>query len=54
MEYILIKDLYHCTPTELDKQDYEKTILHFNIMMLERKKEYIESKRTEQKNSLKK
>jgi len=54
MEYLLIKELYHCTPSQLDKQSYEKTKLHFNILMLERKKEYLDSKRAEQKSSLKK
>jgi len=51
MDYILIKELYHCTPSELDEQDEQVTKLHFEIIMLERKKEYLDSKRAEQKNT---
>jgi hypothetical protein len=48
-DYILIKDLYHCTPSELDKQEEKKLQLHFDILMYERKQEYLKSKRSEQK-----
>ena len=51
MDYLLIKELYHCTPSELDQQDVYKLKLHFEIIMLERKKEYIDSKRAEQKST---
>jgi len=51
VDYLLIKELYHCTPSELDEQNQEITRLHFDIMMLERKKEYIDSKRAEQKST---
>jgi len=53
VEYLLIKELYHCTPSELDMQDTAITDLHFKILMLERKKEYIDSKRQEQKSTSK-
>jgi len=49
MEYILMKEIYHCTPTELDKQSEYRTNLDFQLLMLERKKEYIDSKRQSQK-----
>lgn len=43
--------MYKCTPSELDEQDEYITDLHFQIMMLERKKEYLDMKRQEQKSS---
>jgi len=54
MDYLLIKELYHCTPEELDRQDYTRLKLHFDIIMLERKKEYLDSKRAEQKSNIRK
>jgi len=50
---LLIKELYHCTPSELDEQDEYITNLHFKIMMLERKKQFIDNKRVEQKSQTK-
>jgi len=48
-DYILIKELYHCTPTELDKQPERILNMHFEMLMEERKHEYIEAKRNEQR-----
>jgi len=52
MDFILIKELYHCKPSDLDNEDERLLRLHFEILMLERKKDFINSKRKEQKNNL--
>jgi hypothetical protein len=52
MDYILIKELYHCKPSDLDSEDERILKLHFEILMLERKKEFLDSKRRQQKNNL--
>lgn len=51
VDFLLIKELYHCTPSELDEQDTYKINLDFQILMLERKKQFIDSKRAEQKST---
>lgn len=38
-EYILCKEIYHCTPEELDNQDAHITDLHFYIYCLFKEKE---------------
>lgn len=48
-DYILIKELYHCTPSELDKQNEHTLQLHYTMLMEERKWEAIEHKRAEQR-----
>lgn len=48
-DYILIKELYHCTPSELDKQSEHTLQLHYTMLMEERKREAIEHKRAEQR-----
>lgn len=50
IDYILIKELYHCTPKELDEQDEYILRLHTEIIILERKQKFLENKRLEQKN----
>jgi len=52
-DYILIKDVYHCSPAELDNVEERVLDLHYNFLMEERKHEYIESKRAEQKRQAK-
>jgi hypothetical protein len=52
-DYVLIKELYHCSPSELDKQDEFILDLHFKMLQKEREHEYIEQKRAEQKAKLK-
>lgn len=54
MDFILMKEVYHCTPSELDEQSEYRLNLDFQILMLERKKAFIDSKRQTQKASLKK
>ena len=48
-DYILIKELYHCTPSELDKQNEHTLQLHYNMLMEERKWEHIENERAKQR-----
>lgn len=52
-DYVLIKELYHCSPSELDKQDEFILDLHFKMLQKEREHEYIEQKRAEQKAKMK-
>lgn len=48
-DYILIKELYHCSPYELDKVEERRLDLDYSFLMEERHHEYIEQKRAEQK-----
>lgn len=52
-DYVLIKELYHCTPKELDEQDESVLQLHFTMLQKEREHEYIEQKRAEQRAKMK-
>jgi hypothetical protein len=52
-DFVLIKELYHCTQKELDEQDESVLQLHFNMLQEEKKYEYIEQKRAEQKAKMK-
>lgn len=38
-DYILCKEIYHCTPEELDRQDARRTELHLYIYSLLKEKE---------------
>lgn len=44
-----MKEIYHCTPSELDEQEERILQLHFTMLQKEREHEYIEQKRAEQK-----
>ena len=48
-DYILIKELYHCKPSDLDNEEESVLDLHFQMIQEERKREYIQQKRAEQK-----
>ncbi len=48
-DYILIKELYHCTPSELDNQNEHMLQLHYTMLMEERKWEHIENERAKQR-----
>jgi len=48
-DYILIKELYHCTQSDLDKESESVLQLHYTMLMKERERELIEQKRAEQK-----
>lgn len=52
-DFVLIKELYHCTMSELEKQDEWVLQMHFKMLQEERKHEYIEQKRAEQKAKMK-
>lgn len=44
-----MKEIYHCTPKEIEEQDEWILQLHFEMLQKEREHEYIEKKRAEQK-----
>lgn len=48
-DYILIKELYHCKPSDLDNEEESMLELHFAMIQEERKREHIQQKRAEQK-----
>lgn len=48
-DYILIKELYHCSPSELEQQEEAMLDLHYSMLMEERKQEHIERERAKQK-----
>lgn len=48
-DFILMKEIYHCTPSELEKQDEHVLSMHYAMIMIEREEEFIEMKRKEQK-----
>lgn len=50
-DYILMKEIYHCSPSELDNQDEFVLQLHFEFYMAEREEEYYQSKRNEMRSS---
>lgn len=52
-DFVLMKEIYHCTPTELDEQEERVLQLHFEMLQEERKNEYIEQKRAEQRAKMK-
>ena len=52
-DFVLIKELYHCTQKELDEQDESVLQLHFRMLQEEKKNEYLEQKRAEQKAKMK-
>lgn len=37
IDLILCRDIYHCTPEELDRQDYGTVLLHYEMHMAEKK-----------------
>lgn len=44
-----MKEVYHCSPIELERVPEWELNLHFAFLMAEREHEYIEHKRSEQK-----
>ena len=53
VDYLLIKNLYHCTPSELDQQDAFILDLHNSFMMIEHKEESLKRRRQEQQQKMK-
>ena len=48
IEYRLMKDLYHCTPKELENDPYEVLVRHWSFMQAEAHQAKIQKKRDEQ------
>ena len=48
-DYILMKEVYHCTPTELYKQDENVLNMNYTMLMKEREREKIQAEREKQK-----
>ncbi len=48
-DYILIKELYHCSPLELDNVEERVLDLHYSMLMEERKREHIQNERAKQR-----
>ena len=44
-----MKEIYHCTPSELEKQDENMLNLHYEMLMKEREREHIQAEREKQK-----
>ena len=40
-----MKEIYHCSPSELSNQSEEELQLHFDFFMQEKEHEWLESKR---------
>ena len=53
-DYILIKELYHCTPSEIDNEEDRLLDLHFEFLMLERKNEKVLQEKEKQKANVRK
>lgn len=53
-DYLLIKELYHCTPEELDRQEYAITEMHIGFLGLQNRSQNIEGKRASQRAKFKK
>lgn len=52
-DFVLIKELYHCSPSQLDQEEERVLNFHFQCLMAERKQEEIEQKKQEQKQKVK-
>lgn len=48
-DYVLMKEVYHCSPAELDNVEEWRLNLDYDFLMAERHHELIERKREEQK-----
>lgn len=48
-----MKEIYHCSPKELEDVPEWELNMHFAFLMEERQHDYIESKRAEQKSKVK-
>lgn len=53
VDFLLIRELYHCTPSELDQQDEYITSLHVDFMNIEAEGNKLKNKRAEQQAKLK-
>lgn len=46
-DYILCKEVYHCTPWDIDNQDEFVLQLHWDFYMAEKEEDYYKAKREE-------
>lgn len=53
IDYLLIKELYHCTPSELEEQDEIILQMHAEFMRAELKQQMFDQKRAEQQAKIK-
>lgn len=53
-DYLLIKELYHCTPAELDAQEDSIAEMHLGFLGAQRSSENIEHRREKQRAKIKK
>ena len=51
-DYILCKEVYHCTPKQIDEVEEVVLQLHFDFYNSEKREEYLNTKRAEQKSNL--
>lgn len=49
IDFLLISELYHCTPEELDRQDAAKVQMHLEFMRIREQERLKEHKRSEQR-----
>lgn len=52
-EYILCSEIYHCTPSQIEKEDYNKTKIHYaiyNIIQEKAKKEKLKNNKSKNGN----
>ncbi len=49
LDYIMIKEVYHCTPSEYENQDFGITEIHKVFFGLYREREQIEAKKEARK-----
>jgi len=52
-DFILMRDIYHCTPSELDEQDDAMIEMHAGFTNVSSKHSHIQSKREQQRAKLK-
>lgn len=50
IDFLMISELYHCTPEELDRQDSSVISTHLHFMRIRSQESNRQSKRTEQRN----
>jgi hypothetical protein len=53
IDFLMISELYHCTPEELDLQDSSIISQHLNFMRIRGEEQRKEAKRAEQRSRLK-
>lgn len=49
IDFLLMKDVYHCTPSELDEQDASKITLHINFLNMQQEESIKDQRRAEQR-----